>query len=258
MSPEQALGQPTDARTDVFSLGAVLYEMATGRVAFQGPSSERTRHAILTADPISPRALNPGIPVALERIILRALQKERALRYQRAADLRADLQRWQKRATRQRRQAFSAAAIVMIGLFAGIAFWQSPYFLTQTSSDANVSVRQLTHNADELGVDSGVISADGQFVAFTDRTGIHVRTIETGETRTVPQSDRLPDIARWDLALGWFAETAVRRQSGCGRRCGGLDDVAGRSVRSAVDASRSWSGDLHIAGWIVDRIRHRR
>jgi len=206
MSPEQALGQPTDSRTDLFSLGAVLYEMATGRLAFQESSPERTRHAIVTADPIPPRVLNRRVPAALEGIILKALQKERALRYQRASDLRIDLQRLQKRATRQRRQAFAAAVIVVMGLFAGIAFWQSPYFPTQMFSDANVSVRQLTHNADELGVGSGVISADGQFVAFTDRTGIHVRTIDTGETRTVPQSDRLPSIAKWDLASGWIAD----------------------------------------------------
>jgi Tol biopolymer transport system component len=165
-----------------------------------------TRQAILTADPISPRTLNPRFPAALERIILRALQKEPELRYQRASDLRIDLQRLQKRATRQRRQALAAAVVVVTGLLAGIAFWQSPYFLSQMASDANVSVRQLTRNADELGVGSGMISPDGQSVVFTDRTGIHLRTIETGETRTVPESDRLPHTARWDLALGWLAD----------------------------------------------------
>ena len=154
MSPEQASGLPTDSRTDLFSLGAVLYEMATGRVAFHRPSSEMTRQAILTADPISPRVLNPRFPAALEHIILRALQKEPELRYQRASDLRMDLQRLQKHATRQRRQALAAAVVAVTGLLAGIAFWQSPYFLYQMSSDANVSVRQLTRNADELGVEA--------------------------------------------------------------------------------------------------------
>jgi hypothetical protein len=201
MSPEQASGQPTDSRTDVRPS-----RDGHGLVAFHRLSSEMTRQAILAADPISPRVLNPRFPAALERIILRALQKDPELRYQRASDLRIDLQRLQKRATRQRRQTLAAAVVVVSGLLAGIAFWQSPYFLSQIASDANVSVRQLTRNADELGVRSGMISPDGQFVVFTDRTGIHIRTIETGETRTVPESDRLPNTARWDLALGWFAD----------------------------------------------------
>jgi non-specific serine/threonine protein kinase len=93
MSPEQVRGERLDARTDVFALGAVLYEMATGRQAFQGTTSSVVHEAILNRAPTPAARLNPHLPSRLEQIITRALDKDRALRYQTAADLRADLQR---------------------------------------------------------------------------------------------------------------------------------------------------------------------
>lgn len=93
MSPEQVRGEPLDARTDLFSLGAVLYEMATGRQAFAGATAGTIYDAILNREPVAPAALNPGIPSRLNDIITRALEKDRALRHQDATDLRADLQR---------------------------------------------------------------------------------------------------------------------------------------------------------------------
>ena len=93
MSPEQVRGQELDERTDLFSLGLVLYEMSTGQRAFTGNTSGVIFDAILNRAPISPVRLNPAIPLQLEQIISKALEKDRELRYRTASDIRADLQR---------------------------------------------------------------------------------------------------------------------------------------------------------------------
>ena len=96
MSPEQARAREVDARTDIFSFGAVIYEMATGRQAFSGNSSVEIFDAILNRAPVAPVRLNPSVPPEIERIINKCLEKDAKLRYQHASDLRADLQRMQR------------------------------------------------------------------------------------------------------------------------------------------------------------------
>jgi serine/threonine protein kinase len=96
MSPEQVKAEPLDSRTDIFSFGSVLYEMATGKSAFAGSSAGDICGAILHQEPLPPSDCNPQVPATLEMVIRKALVKNRELRYQHAADLRTDLQQLER------------------------------------------------------------------------------------------------------------------------------------------------------------------
>lgn len=182
MSPEQARGEEMDTRTDLFSLGATLYQMVTGHLPFTASSTELTIEAVLQREPVRPRSLNPRIPTELEAIILKALRKERAARYSSAAEMRAELERIYRPASWKHPALLAAAgaAILVLALAgASVGRWR------EWRAVAELVPRQISANRAEDPVHRAALSADGAYVAYTDLAGIHVRHIDTGETRLI-------------------------------------------------------------------------
>ena len=182
MSPEQAEGKPTDARSDVFSFGAVLYEMVTGRRAFDGETKMATLAAILEREPRPPTELNSAVPIDLEKAIARCLRKDAARRWQSMADLKVALEELREdarsshpgsvrpspgvRAVRRFMPLALAGATAVTGIVAAAWLWRAP-------APAEPSRRALVRLTSDVGwTDYPAISPDGRLVAYaSDRSG---------------------------------------------------------------------------------------
>ncbi|MGB7843989.1 MAG: protein kinase [Candidatus Acidiferrum sp.] len=207
MSPEQVRGDKLDARTDLFSFGLVLYEMATGKRAFAGDTGPELQEAILTKLPRPTREANPQLPAKLEQIIGRALEKDREARYQAAAEMRADLQSLQQELEpRHRRHWRTLVAAGVVLFFTAAAFWLAKRQLQSPAALPQLNLRQLTSNSSENGPAAGAISHDGRYLAYADGVGMHLKLLETGETQNIPQPDEVKsNWVSWQINA-WFPD----------------------------------------------------
>jgi Tol biopolymer transport system component len=175
MSPEQVRAEELDARTDLFSFGAVIYEMSTGALAFPGQSAGMICDFILNRAPVPAVRLNANIPPRLQEIMIKALEKDRRLRYQNAADIRTDLQRVKRDSESGSGTATLAVSPVArkqnhwlhigIGLvfLAGIAWGVYRYLVPKPAPFQQIEITQLTNNGK---VKTAAISQDGRYVAY--------------------------------------------------------------------------------------------
>jgi eukaryotic-like serine/threonine-protein kinase len=210
MSPEQARGERLDARTDLFSFGLVLYEMATGQRAFKGDTGPVLQDAIFKHAPTPVRQLNPKLPAKLEIILRKALEKDRAARYQSAAAIRADLRSLQESDEHRSRWLQAAAGgLVVLLLLTGV-FWIYEHRQSQSPASIEPKLTQLTVNSFENRVTGGAISREGKYLGYSDLKGMYVKRIDTGEVRAVPQPEGLDSKSvSWEiLSTGWFPDSA--------------------------------------------------
>jgi eukaryotic-like serine/threonine-protein kinase len=201
MSPEQVRGEKLDARSDLFSFGLVLYEMAIGQQAFTGHTAAVVHEAILHQEPPSACDLNSKVSPKLAAVISRCLEKDRERRYQHAAEISVELSTLTNPSATRTRMVL-LLALALLPLIIGIVWWvarRQPPVLPEPK------LTQLTANSTDDPIDSMSISPDGEYLAYKDLTGLHLKLLRTGGLRDVSPPEGVP---RWAWDPGpWFPDS---------------------------------------------------
>ena len=226
MSPEQTLGKELDARTDVFSFGTVLYEMATGTLPFRGDTTAAVFDSILHKEPAPPLRLNPDLPPGLEHLIDKALEKDREIRYQSAAEIRADLKRLKRDSTsdkvtvavapatpspgNKRRWIWGAVATAVLLVVAALI-----WFFLPASPPKVTGITQITHDGFPM---FGMLT-DGTRIYVTQvrPNGLVLAQVSTtgGESSAIPAPFK--SMAMWDISPD-HSQLLVSTNEGTGSR----------------------------------------
>ena len=268
MSPEQVRGEELDARTDLFSFGLVLYEMATGRHAFPGHTSGIIAEAILNRAPAPLTRLNPDLPPRFEEIVNKALEKDRRLRYQHASEIRTDLQRLRRDSTsasvaampavraKTRIRWVRAAASIAVLLVAGVLAWS---YWPRTPPRV-LATTQISHD----GMTKSGLLTDGSRVYMIETNGpsrfLAQVSVAGGETSRIPtpfaslsiediSPDRSQLLVEVGTGTGGSADVwTVPLPSGAPRR---MADISGYAAKWSVDGKTLVfvkESDVYIAG----------
>jgi serine/threonine protein kinase len=272
MSPEQVRGEKLDARTDLFSFGLVLYEMATGVRAFGGTTVAMVRDAIVHQPQARVRDLNPGIPPGLETIIDAALEKDREKRSKSAAEMRAGLERLAdsvrspapeesqeiaglKKRHRRAVIALIAGACVIAASAVGW-IWRSGRHQSQRVEVA------LTQNSFEAPVADAAISPNGNLLAYADASGLNLKVIDSGEVHSlvIPPAARITRIAWFpdssNLLFTAISTQSAQRQLWSGSIFGGpprlLRNDADDASISADGSELLFNNGVHSEIWAMD------
>jgi serine/threonine protein kinase/Tol biopolymer transport system component len=218
MSPEQVRGEELDNRSDLFSFGAVLYEMSTSIPPFTGETAGVIYESILNRDPTPVSGMKPGFAPELDRIIRKALEKDRDMRYQHASDLRTDLKRLRRElnsehssgarvsapvsptSRRARNLIFSA---IFIAAILGLVLALRWHGARPSAPKLAMKERAMTHNPPENRSFGSAITPDGKMIAFGDTLGLHLKLIDTGEVRDVSLP---PDLDGDVWEMSWYPD----------------------------------------------------
>ncbi len=209
MSPEQIRGEKLDSRTDVFSFGLVLYEMATGHRAFEGDTGPLLHAAVLGQTPTPARQLNPELPVRLDSVISKALEKDREARYQNVPEMRAALEivKREVRPENLRIRWIVAGSMIVALMITGGIFWFTKRTPDSLQGLPDIKLQQLTDNSPENPVSGGTISPDGKYLAYTDLLGMHIKLVGSDEAQSIPQPGELNNVATiWEIG-SWFPDS---------------------------------------------------